>query len=75
MRNENNRDKFVRLAEARTVKAIKSIRIVGKLSDRSNYSYEEKDVKKIINALKSEITALQQKFDNSNTDRTIDFKL
>lgn len=73
--NESNRDKFVRLAQSRTTKAIKSIRLIGKLSDRSNYSYNEADVKKIISALRAEIAALQHKFDNSSLSDDIDFKL
>lgn len=73
--NENNRDKFIRLAESRTVKSIKSLRLIGKLSDRSNYTYDEQDVKKIINILRAEITVLQQKFENSKTDQEITFKL
>jgi len=72
---EDNRDKFVRLAESRVTKTIKDIRSLGKLSDRSNYTYDEQDVRKIIATLRSEIINLQQRFDNSKSDRDINFEL
>ena len=52
------RENFVRLAEARVGRAIDSIRIIGNLSNRSNYSYNEQDVQKIVRALQEEINTL-----------------
>ncbi len=72
---ESNNEKFTRLAESRVTKIIKDIRSLGKLSDSSNYSYEDKDVKKIISTLKSEVTQLHRKFENSSSNNDVQFKL
>lgn len=53
---------FVRLAEARVNKAIKTIQVVGNLSNRGNYDYSEADVKLILGALRKEIKDLEAKF-------------
>jgi hypothetical protein len=74
-KSESNRDKFVRIAESRTIKAIKSIRSISKLSDRSNYSYTDNDVKKIISSLKNELSYLQKKFENVSSSEDVVFKL
>jgi hypothetical protein len=56
------RENFIRLAEGRVTRAIDSIRVIGNLSNRSNYEYTEEDSKKIIDALQSEINALKLQF-------------
>ncbi len=56
------RDNFIRLAEGRVTRAIDSIRVIGNLSNRSNYEYTEEDSKKIIDALQSELNALKVQF-------------
>jgi len=57
-----NRERFVALAENRVNKAIKSIRLVGNLSIRSNYAYSEDEAKKIVAALENEIKLIKMKF-------------
>ena len=56
------RDNFIRLAEARVTRAIDAMRVIGNLSNRSNYEYNEEDVKTIINTLQTELTALKAQF-------------
>ena len=56
------RDNFVRLAEARVTRAIDSLRIIGNLSNKSNYEYNEEDVKKIISTLQAEVVVLKAQF-------------
>ena len=56
------RDNFIRLAEGRVTRAIDSIRVIGNLSNRSNYEYTADDSKKIIDALQTEINALKVQF-------------
>jgi ABC-type Fe3+-hydroxamate transport system substrate-binding protein len=70
-----SRQKFVELAEKRMSKAIKDIRLVGNLSNKSNYSYTPDDAKKIIKALREEIERLKLRFDNSSSDSSPIFKL
>ena len=41
---ETKRDKFVRLAEARTNKTIKMIQLLGNLSDKRSYEFSDKDI-------------------------------
>lgn len=44
--NETKRDKFVRLDDARTNKALDQIRQISNLSDRSTYEFTEDDANK-----------------------------
>ena len=53
------RDKFVKLAESRTVNAIKAIRIIGKLGNPNAYEYNDTDVKKITKVLTDEIETMK----------------
>ena len=70
-----NRDKFVELAEKRVNKTIKSIRLIGNLANKTNYNYEDKDIKKIFTTLKNEITQVQKKFESPSNDSEFEFKL
>jgi uncharacterized protein YutE (UPF0331/DUF86 family) len=72
---KNRRDKFVTLAEKRTKNAIKAIRVIAKLGNRSAYEYGEADVKKIANALSKEIDALKARMLATGSKETVDFKL
>ena len=70
-----NREKFVALAEKRVKRAIKDLQLIGNLSNKSNYSYNEQDVKKILHALSNEITILKRRFSNEKKSSEIIFKL
>jgi hypothetical protein len=69
------RDNFVRLAEARVTRAIDAMRVIGNLSNRSNYEYDEEDVKKIINTLTAELAALKAQFKSKSGMSAQGFKL
>ena len=60
--SEQRRTKFVTLAENRTNNAIKQIRLIGNLSNKGNYNYEEKDIAKIVSALNNEIKTMKERF-------------
>ena len=75
MKKKSTREKFVELCEKRVNKTIKDIRLIGNLSNRTNYKYDEKDVRKIIKILKTEITNLEARFESRNGGSGIDFKL
>lgn len=75
MEREIDRTKFVELAEKRVSRAIKDIRLVGNLSNKSNYSYTSEDVRKIIKALDGEVKKLKQRFGSHGTNDEILFKL
>ena len=75
-KNESkNREKFVSLGEKRVTKAIKDLRLIGNLSNKSNYSYTEKDVKKIISALENEVRNLKRRFTTDKESNDVIFKL
>jgi len=76
MEREKDRAKFVELAEKRVTRAIKDIRLIGNLSNKSNYSYTDQDVRKIIRALEAEIDIrlignLSNKSNYSYTDQDV----
>lgn len=55
-------DAFERLAPARVEKALKAISVLGNLANRNNYSYDENQAQAIIDALNTEVRALQASF-------------
>ncbi|WP_342075612.1 hypothetical protein [Yoonia sp. SS1-5] len=69
------REKFIKLAESRTVSAIKAIRIIGKLGNRNAYDYDDADVRKIVKALNDEIEALKNRMKTTKSSDGVDFKL
>lgn len=60
---DNDREKFVELANKRVSKALKSIQLIGNLSNKSNYDYTDEDVAKIFRALQDEVSACKKRFD------------
>lgn len=70
---ESKRERFVRLAEARTNKTIDMIRLIGNLSNRNNYDYSDADVQKIFNAIERELKSSRAKFSGPDVNDT--FKL
>mgnify|MGYP000657425937 FL=1 len=63
------------MAENRVSRVVKDIRLIGNLSNRTNYSYTDEDVKKIVSTLKSEISKLQKRFETSVSLDEDGFKL
>tara|TARA_Y100000768_G_scaffold354660_1_gene307782 strand:+ start:278 stop:499 length:222 start_codon:yes stop_codon:yes gene_type:complete len=66
---------FKILGESRTRKAIKMIKLVGNLANKSHYSYSKADADKICNALQNEITAVKARFKSKKSREDIDFTL
>lgn len=69
------REKFVQLAESRTINAIRTIRVIAKLGNKSHYQYDESDVKKIVAALNKEIDAMKAKMGDQTGRDEVGFKL
>jgi hypothetical protein len=70
------RDRFVRLAEARTRKLLKSLDVLGNLANRTNYNYSEEDVRKVFGALRKKLREVELRFEAAGTKRKDeDFKL
>ena len=62
---ENKRDKFVRIAEARTIKIISMLRLLGNCSNQSVYEYSDKDVQKIFAAIENATADAKRRFKSS----------
>jgi len=63
---ETKKEKFIRLAEKRTNKALEAIRLLGNLSNKNVYEYKQEEVKKIFNALDKEIEMAKSYFMSNN---------
>ena len=61
MGSENKRERFVRVAENRTNRALASIKAIGACANKNNYEYTEEDIKKIFLALERQIKATKDK--------------
>ena len=75
MLQNRDRAKFVELAEKRVTRALKDIKLIGNLSNRSNYSYTEQDVKKITSALKKAVDEMRARFEAKGDSVDETFKL
>lgn len=71
----DKRKKFVELAQARVNRAIHDIRLIGNLSNRSAYEYDDEDVKKIFRALQKSVDTAKQKFGGDGSNRENEFRL
>jgi hypothetical protein len=71
----DKRAKFVELAESRTVNAIRAIRVIGKLANKSAYEYDDADVRKIVSALSKEIDSLKARLTQKSGKGEVEFKL
>ena len=71
---DTKRDKFVRLAEARTNKIISMLRLLGNCANKSNYEYSDSDVQKIFSAIEKELKTTKTKF-SANDFEEDTFKL
>jgi hypothetical protein len=71
----DKRAKFVELAESRTVNAIKAIRVIGKLGNKSAYEFDDADVKKIVTALSREVEALKSRLGQKSGKGEVEFRL
>lgn len=75
MSKNSNRIKFVELAEKRVSRTIKDIKLIGNLSNKSNYSYTQEDTDKIYKALKKAVEEMKARFESSGANVEDIFKL
>ena len=71
---ETKRERFVRLAEARTNKIIDMMKLLGNCSSTANYEYTE-DVKKIFSAIEHELKNTKAKFNGTDSPKEERFTL
>ena len=72
---ETKREKFVRLAEARTNKIIDMLQLLSNCSNSSAYDYTQQDVDKIFAAIESEVREAKKKFNKIESKKSSRFTL
>jgi hypothetical protein len=71
----NKREKFVELAEARVSRALKDLQLVGNLSNRSAYEFNDADVRKIFAALQKGLESAKARFSKEGEGVGGEFRL
>src|SRR4051812_40129798 len=61
-KSESKVQKFERIAERRANSAVRFIRLLGNLADRSNYEYTDAHVQQLFGALEHEVRTVKAKF-------------
>lgn len=56
------RSKFVELAEARVNRALKDLQLIGNLSNKSAYDFDDADIKKMFQALQRGLDGARARF-------------
>lgn len=74
MAEREKRQKFRRLAESRTNKALDAIGRLANLSNRTLYEWEEEEVRSIIKALRAEVSEVEGRFASPRTKSGQKFK-
>ena len=72
---QRDREKFVELANKRVNTAIKTIRLIGNLSNKSNYDYSGEDVEMIFSTLTKELRVCRGRFASEKGGKEAEFKL
>lgn len=72
---KDKRAKFVELAENRVNRAIKDLRLIGNLSNRSAYAFTEEDTRKIFRALQKELDTAKGRFSREGAEEGDLFRL
>ena len=70
--NEHSRDRFKRLASARTNIVLKRLKVLGNCSNRNIYEYDENDIDKIFSEIERKVKETKAKF---RFPKKRDFKL
>lgn len=60
---------FKRIAEARTVKVLDMLDLIGNLSNTSFYEYDDKEVKAIFDAIEKSVQDNKKKFSNKKKSK------
>ncbi len=64
--SETKKERFKRIAGARTNKLLEMIKLLGNCSNTGNYEYTEDDVRKIFGTLEKELKTAKSKFEQSS---------
>ena len=67
--------KFAELATKRVNKATQAIRVIGNLSNKSNYEYTDQDVRSIIRELNAAVADVKRRFSSGNSTDSENFRI
>ena len=70
-----NRLKFIRLAEKRINKVAKQLHLIGNLSNKTNYAYNDEEVEKMFAYIDSCVQSARERFKTTSTDPETVFTL
>ena len=71
--SETKKERFKRLASARTNAVIEKLEILGNCSNRSNYEYSEDEVKQMILAVERKLNEVKMLFGHSQNKDNFHF--
>jgi len=72
---ETKRERFIRIAEARTNKIIDMVQLLGNCSNASAYEYTITDIDRIFTAIDTELKDARKKFCRIDNKKSNRFKL
>ncbi len=70
---EDRAQRFKRIATYRTNEVLNKLRLLGNLSNKTNYDYTEEEINKIFSAIEHQLKILKAKF--SSSKKRNEFKL
>jgi len=73
-KKELKREKFKQISEKRVNFILQRLKILGNLSNKSNYYYEKEDVLKIFQAIEKATREVKERFLNTEKDSSFTFK-
>lgn len=71
---ETKREKFVRLAESRMNNVLKQIELLGNLSNKRAYEYDQSDIDAMIKTLKTAVSNLEHSFNADKKNNKFSLK-
>lgn len=74
MVDETKHNKFERLATQRTNKVLRYLRLIGNLSNKSNYEYSQEEVKKMFDAIRKQLKLVESKFNEPEKEKYFSLK-
>lgn len=72
---ETKREKFIRIAEARTNKIINMMQLLGNCSNSSIYEFDDEDVEKIFGTIQKELDNAKKKYSINKSNKNTKFTL
>jgi len=63
------RERFLKIAESRANKVIKTIQLLANCSNKSSYEYKDEEIKLIFRVIEREVKKAKDRFKNSNKNQ------